>query len=265
MRRRSRRAFQIENADRHYRSILLPLTFDTWKQKWRYFAILQRRVERDRRNSILTRCLHWWNYRTRSTIKESDQKHNEISLRRMFGAWLGEVRRKQERLNSVTLANVLELWKARASTTKDLRIKAERWNRQHVLRQTWKVWFFRTCSVKTVLYYDIKLKQRNLAWWIFKARRLREMKRYANYLARKRTIASMIKKWRDAVQTNMFQIEEANSYRRFQILSKAFAVWHRSQELSLRAALFSAKVDNKLVGLAWERWRTTTYVPSLSN
>jgi hypothetical protein len=263
IRRRSHHTFMRETADRHYRLILLPLTFDTWKQKWRYFAVLQRRVERDRKNSIMTRCLNWWRYRTQSAVRQCNQIHNKITLRRMFNAWLTEVRRKQDRLNSVTLSNVLEMWKAKASTTKDLRQTAERWNRRHILRQFWKVWFFRTCSVKTVLYYDIKLKQRKLAWWIFKARRLREMNRYAVFIARKKTITITLRKWKHSIQKNLAQSQEADLYRKHQILSTTFSLWHRGQELSIRAALFTAQVDNKLTNLAWEKWRTCTSIPLL--
>ena len=135
MRRRSRLNSQFEIADRHYRMILLPLTLETWKQKWRYFAVLQRRVERDRIGTILARCLNWWQYRNRLIVKQNERIHNEVALRRTFNAWLAQVRIKQQHLSSLTLSNVMERWKAKASTTRDLYAMAENWSRRHVLRQ----------------------------------------------------------------------------------------------------------------------------------
>ena len=258
IRRRSRVASQIETADRHYRSILLPLTFETWRQKWRYFAVLQRRVERDRVRSTLSRCVDWWKYRAQEALNQSERIRNEVGLRRMFKAWLGQVRVKQEQLNSVTLNNVMERWKAKTSTTRDLQAMADDWSRRHVLRQSWKEWFFRTCGVKTVQYYQIKLKQRTLARWVFRMRRIREMRRHALYMVRKKALFSAMIKWKSSAQNIATQVQHADFHWRSELLIKSLGMWQTAQQLSLRAGLLSDRIDNRLVSHAWTRWRDTT-------
>ena len=259
IRRRSRRISQYEIADRHYVSILLPLTYETWRQKWRYFAVLQRRVDRDRVRSILTRCVNWWRYSAEVARKQSERIHNEVALRRMFKAWHREVRLKQERLNSITLNNVMERWKAKASTTRDLQGIADRWSRQHTLRRSWKEWFFRTCGVKTVQYHQIKLKQRTLALWVFRMRRIRDMHRHAVWKVRKNVLAFVMTKWKSSARVAAAQMRHADLHRRNQLLFKYLTTWQTTQQLSLRAGLLSDRIDNRVVSNSWARWRSTTY------
>jgi hypothetical protein len=258
MRRRARLNSQIEIADRHYRLILLPLTLETWKQKWRYFAVLQRRVERDQIRIILARCLKWWRYRRQLTIKQNDRIHNEVALRRTFKAWLAQMRVKQQQLSSLTLSNVMERWKERASTTRDLNATAEDWSRRRVLCQYWKEWFFRTCSVKTVQYYEIKLKQRTLARWISKNRRCQKMNRHAGYMSRRKIAIMSLTKWKAASQNVSAQAEKAYDYWRLETLYTSISTWQKRQQLSLRAGLLSDKIDNHLISGVWTRWREIT-------
>ena len=258
MRRRSRLNSLVEIADRHYRMILLPLTLETWKQKWRYFAVLQRRVERDRIRTILARCLNWWLYRNRLIQKQNDRIHNEVALRRTFKAWLAQVWVRQQQLSSLTLSNVMERWKAKASTTRDLHAMAEQWSRRHVLRQFWKEWFFRTCSVKTVQYYQIKLIQRTLGQWVSRMRRFHKMKRHALYRSQKSRAIAGWTIWRTATQEVSAQMEIADRLWRHRILSASLVTWQRNQQLSLRAGLLGDQIDNRLTSRAWKRWREIT-------
>jgi hypothetical protein len=259
MRRRARLNSQIEMADRHYRHILLPLTFETWKQKWRYFAVLQRRVERDRIKVILARCLEWWRYRNQLILKQNDRIHNEVALRRTFKAWLSQICVKRQRMESLTLSNVMERWKEKASTTRDLHAMAENWSRRHTIHRYWKEWFFRTCSVKTVQYYQIKLKHRTLGQWKFRTQRAQQLNRHAGYMARKNIAISTLTKWKAATQKFSGQKERAKEYWRQNILFKYISIWRKNQQLSLRAALLGDKVDNELINRAWKRWREITY------
>lgn len=258
IRQRARGMAQADLANKHYRRVLLPLIFDTWKHKWRYFAILQRRVDRDRKRAVYSRCLGWWKYRTKSAQQENDRIHDEFVVLRMFKAWLTEVHRKQEQMNSLTLSNVLEKWKAKASTNKDLQVLADGWSRRHVLRQYWKEWFFRTCSAKTVQYHQIKLKQRALARWAFKTRRSREMTRHANFFSRRRLISFIFTKWQDRTKAAISCEEKADSHRKQKLMLSCIKSWQRNQQLSLRMALFQDQIDNKLIKYAWRRWRLTT-------
>ena len=259
IRRRSRTSSLVQLADRHYRHILLPITFETWKRKWRYFAILQRRVERDRAKTILARCLDWWRYSTLHTIKRNDRIHNEVALRRMFRAWLIHVRIKQQRQASLTLSNVMEKWKAKAATTRDLNVTADNWSRQRLLRQFWKEWFFRTCSVKTVQYYQIKLKQRALGRWLFKMRRLHDMKRRARYVAHRNLALTALTKWAGASQATSEQMERAERHYQHRLLLTSLRKWERNQQLSLRVGLLGDRIDSRLIRDAWIRWRNVTY------
>ena len=258
MRRCSRLNSQIEIADIHYRMILLPLTLETWKQKWRYFAVLQRRVERDRIRIILARCLNWWLYRNRLILKRNDHIHNEVALRRTFKAWLAQVRIRQQELSSLTLSNVMERWKSKASTTRDLQAMAEQWRRRRVLRQFWKEWFFRTCSVKAVQYYQIKLKRRALGQWVSRMRRFQTMRRHALYLSRKSVAIAAWTGWRRATHEVSAQVEIADRLWRNRMLSASLVIWQRNQQLSLRAGLLSDQIDNQLTSRAWKRWREIT-------
>jgi hypothetical protein len=259
IRERARGIAQIDLADKHYRRVLLPLVFETWKQKWRYFAVLQRRVDRDRSRGVYLRCLSWWKYRTKSAQQQNRRIHDRTVLRRMFKAWLCEVRTKHEQMNSLTLSNVLEKWKAKASTNRDLQCIADEWSRRHTLRQYWKEWFFRTCAVKTVQYHHIKLKQRALARWAFKNRRLREMTRRANLIWKRRLISTFLVKWRDLTETAVEGEKLADTHRKRNVLLASMRVWQRNQQFSLRVALFRDQIDNKLIECAWKRWRFTTY------
>jgi hypothetical protein len=259
IRERVRENTQIEFADKFYKRVLLPLIFDTWKEKWRYFAVLQRRVERDRKRSVSLRCLSWWKYRTRLMQQQNERIHNKVVLRRMFTAWVAEVRMKRDQMNSVTLSIVMEKWKAKASTNKDLQTIADGWRQKHVLRQFWKEWFFRTCGVKTVQYHQIKLKQRSLARWTFKMRRSREMNRRARLSSRRRLISSLFTRWQDRTEAAIAREEQADIHRRRTILRVSVKAWLRNQQLSLRSGLFQDQVDNKLMNYAWKRWRMTTY------
>jgi Sfi1 spindle body protein len=260
LRRRSRLTALRDIADSHYRHILVPLTFATWKEKWYYFAILHRRVERDRKRSIVTRCLDWWRYRAQFSLKRNRRIHNEVVLRRMFKAWLEEVRLRRDQLNSVTLQNVMELWKLKASTKQDLRATAEQWNRRRMLRQFWKEWFFQTCSVKTVQYYQIKLQQRSLGQWILKMRHLHEKQRRALFVARRRIIASAWTRWESSTYSVLEKVERADQDWKLRTLSLSLATWRRTQKLSLRAGLLRDKIDNRLIRRAWDRWREITYL-----
>jgi len=261
IRRRTRSDAQVEVAERHYRLILLPLTFETWKQKWRYFAVLERRVERDHIRTILVRCLDWWKYKTNLVIQQNERIHNEVVLRRMFKAWLGHVLIKQQQLNTLTLSHVMERWKAMALTTRDLYAKAEHWSRQRVLRQFWKEWFFRTCSVKTVQYYMIKLKQRALAKWMYKIRLIREMNRRAAHIRQKTLLKLAWAKWDTAAQSIVSREERANRHWGRRAISASFRTWRRNRHLFLGAGLFGDKMDNKLISRCWARWRELTYQP----
>ena len=246
-------------ADLHYRHILLPITFETWKQKWRYFAVLQRRVERDRIRTILARCIEWWRYSTLQLTKQNERIHNEVALRRTFNAWLRHVQIKQHRQASLTLSNVMERWKAKVSKTRALNVTADNWSRQRLLLQFWKEWFFRTCSVKTVQYSDIKLKQRALGRWMFKMRRLHEMDRRAGYVARRNMALTALTKWAVASQAALEQTERAEIRRRHHLLFTSLQIWKRNQQLSLRASLLADRIDNRLIRDAWIRWRDVTY------
>lgn len=259
IRRRSRLTSLVQVADQHYRHILLPITFETWKKKWRYFAVLRRRVERDRIKTILARCLDWWRYNTLHAIKRNDRIHNEVALRRMFNGWLDHVRIKQQRQASLTLSNVLEKWKAKASTTRDLNVTAENWARQRLLRLFWKEWFFRTCSVKTVQYYRIKLKQRALGRWLFKMRRLHEMSRRARFVAHRNVALTALTKWAVASQTVSEQTERAERHHRHRLLLTSLRIWERNQQFSLRIGLLGDRIDNRLIRDAWIRWRDVAY------
>src|SRR2546423_4926970 len=229
IRERVRESARVEIADKFYKCVLLPLIFDTWKQKWRYFAVLQRRVERDRKRSVSLRCLSWWKYRTRLTRQQNERIHNKVVLQRMFTAWITEVRVKREEMNSVTLSNVMEKWKAKASTNKDLQTIADGWSRQHVLRLFWKEWFFRTCGVKTVQYHQIKLKQRTVARWAFKMRRSREMNRHAKLFSRRRLISSLFTRWQDRTEAAIVREEKADIHWRGTVMRASIKTWSRNQ------------------------------------
>jgi len=258
IRERARGVAQADRADKYYRQVLLPLIFETWKHKWRYFAILQRRVDRDRKRAVYSRCFNWWQYRTKSAQRVNDRIHNELVVRRMFKAWLNEVHRKQEQMNSLTLSNLLEKWKAKASTNKDLQVLADGWSRRRILRQYWKEWFFRTCAAKTVQYHQIKLKQRALARWAFKTRRSREMTRHANLFSRRRLILFFYTKWQDMTDAAISREEKADIHRKQRLLLSSIRIWKRNQQFSLRMALFQDQIENKLIKYAWKRWRLTT-------
>ena len=238
--------------------MLVPLAFETWKQKWTYFAVLCRRVELDRTRTILARCLSWWRYSTRLAIQRNDRIHNEVALRRMFKAWLQEVRQKREEMNSFTLQHVMERWKTKASTTRDLNEMAETWNRRRILRNLWKEWFFRTCAVKTVQYHQIKLKQRTMVAWVHRTRRIGGMKHHAKYVARKRIITQMWERWRSASDVNLSYVELADNHWRHNVLSAALNTWKKTLHLTLRAGLFRDRIDNQALAQGWTRWRDIT-------
>jgi Sfi1 spindle body protein len=260
IRRHSRLSSQTELADRHYRQMLVPLAFETWKQKWRYFAVLCRRVELDRTKTILARCLTWWRYATRLEIQRNERIHNEVVLRRMFKGWLREIREKREEMNSVTLQHVMERWKAKASTTRDLHAMSETYNRRRILRQFWKEWFFRTCAVKTVQYYQIKLKQHTIGKWIRRARHIRVLNRHAKYIARNKVITHTWDRWRSALDSRLSDGDLADNHFKQNSLFAAINSWKKTLQLSLRAGLFTARTNNKLLAHAWTRWRDITYV-----
>jgi hypothetical protein len=178
----------------------------------------------------------------------------------MFNAWLNEARLKQEQLNSATLNSVMERWKAKASTTRDLQAIADRWSRGRTLRRSWKEWFFRTCGVKTVQYYRIKLRQRTLALWAFKSRRIREMNRHALYKSRRKLLASAMARWESSTKTAIIQADSADNHLQNQVLLKYLRIWQTAQQLSLRAGLLKDRIDNRLMRSAWRRWRDTTYI-----
>jgi len=263
IRRQSHVNSRAQIANRHYRHILLPLTFETWREKWRYFAVLQRRVERDRARTILTRCLTWWRYRATATTDQNERIHNEVVLRRMFRGWLRQTRLSQERLNSITLSNVLECWKAQTSTKQDLQTTAERWSRHHTLRKFWKEWFFRTCSVKTVQYYEIKLKQRLLVHWAFRTHQVRDQYRRSKIKSQRRLARLTIARWKMRVNDMAAQSDFAQRYWQTQTLHKALDRWRLAQQASLRAGLLRDQIENRLVFTAWVRWRDSTYDPFL--
>ena len=242
-----------------------PLIFETWKHKWRYFAVLQRRVDRDFDRGVYIRCLSWWKYRTKSVQQENHRIHDELVVRRMFKAWLTEVRLKHEQMNSLTLSNVLDKWKAKASTNKDLQAIADEWSRRHIFRQYWKEWFFRTCAVKTVQYHQIKLKQRALARWAYKIRRLQEMTRHATLYRRRRLILSLFTKWQDMTHLAITSEEQADTHRKRNVMLATMRAWQRNQQLSLRRALFQDQINNKMIKYAWNRWRLTAYGLLLPN
>ena len=258
IRRQSRCNSQLDTADRHYRLIILPLTFKTWKQKWYYFAILSRRVERDRTRAILARCLTWWRYRNKLVQKQCSRIHNEVALRRMFKVWLGQVREKRLRLNSLTLSNVMERWKARTSATWDHHSTAEQWNRRRVLRQCWKEWFFRTRSAKTIQYYQIKLLQRTLAQWIFKTRQMQEKIGHAIYCAHERTIISAWATWKSAKETVHNRIAQAEIVWKHRTLLMSIQTWRRTLQLSLRCALLCNKREIGVTRRTLTMWREAT-------
>jgi hypothetical protein len=265
IRERARGIAHANLADNYYRRVLLPLIFETWKHKWRYFAVLQRRVDRDFDRGVYIRCLSWWKYRTKSVQQENHRIHDELVVRRMFKAWLTEVRLKHEQMNSLTLSNVLEKWKAKASTNKDLQAIADEWSRRHIFRQYWKEWFFRTCAVKTVQYHQIKLKQRALARWAYKIRRLQEMTRHATLYRRRRLILSLFTKWQDMTHLATTSEEQADTHRKRNVMLATMRAWQRNQQLSLRRALFQDQINNKMIKYAWNRWRLTAYGLLLPN
>jgi hypothetical protein len=183
----------------------------------------------------------------------------------MFKAWLTEVRLKHEQMNSLTLSNVLEKWKAKASTNKDLQAIADEWSRRHIFRQYWKEWFFRTCAVKTVQYHQIKLNQRALARWAYKIRRLQEMTRHATLYRRRRLILSLFTKWQDMTHLATTSEEQADTHRKRNVMLATMRAWQRNQQLSLRRALFQDQINNKMIKYAWNRWRLTAYGLLLPN
>ena len=259
IRRHARLHGLVQVADQHYCSILLPVTLETWKAKWRYFAVLARRVERDRVRFILFRCLTWWKFRVRQILLQNERIHNEVSLRRAFSSWLTLVRVKQEHLNTRTLFNVMERWKSKTSTNRDLRQVAERWNRQRFLRRCWKEWFFQTCSVKTVQYYQIKLKQRGLGRWISQYKRLRKMQRLANYTSIRKLATDFLLHWQTATRNLLYQTELAHILGQRRILTTCMNTWRRAQQLSIRASLLQDKIDNRALIHSWQRWKDLTY------
>jgi Sfi1 spindle body protein len=259
IRRRTRVVTMEQLADRHYRSILLPVTLETWKAKWRYFAILTRRVGRDRIRTILLRCLTWWKFKLRQSRLQDERIHNEVSLRRAFSAWLTLVRIKQEHMNTRTLSNVMQRWKSKASTNRDLSTVAERCNRQRLLRRFWKDWFFQTCSVKTVQYYQIKLKQRALGAWLSKHKRVRKMQRLAHYTGIRKLATTFLLHWECTARNVLDRIELADLLRQRRLLTTSLNKWRKAQHLSIRAGLLSDKIDNKYLVRSWRRWRDLTY------
>ena len=259
IRRRTRLVTMVKLADQHYRSILLPVTLETWKAKWKYFAILSRRVERDRIRTILIRCLTWWKFRLRQSLVQDERVHNEFYLRRAFSAWLMLVRLKQEHMKTHTLSNIIQRWKSKASTNRDLRMVAERWNHQHLLRRFWKDWFFQTCSVKTVQYYEIKLKQRALGAWISERKRIRKMQRLAHYTTIRKLATTFLLRWESTARNVLDRIELADLLGQRCLLSTSLKKWRKSQHLSIRAGLLSDKIDNKYLVHSWRRWKDLTY------
>jgi len=177
----------------------------------------------------------------------------------MFKGWIGQVRIKQQHLSSLTLSNVMERWKAKASTSRDLQDMAERWSRRRTLRQFWKEWFFHTCSVKTVQYYQIKLKQRTLGQWLFRFRRSQKMRHHAIYMWRRKISILAWSRWRANVQAIEAQVENVDRRWRYQVMSASLQTWRRNQQLSLRGCLLGDQVNNRLIVHAWKKWRDTTY------
>ena len=259
IRRHSRLRGMVQVADQQYRSILLPVTLETWKAKWRYFAVLARRVERDRIRCILLRCLTWWKFRVRQNLLQHERRHNGVILSRAFSAWLALVRMKQEHLNTRTLFNVLERWKSKTSTNRDLCEVAERSNRQRVLRRFWKAWFFQTCSVKTVQYYQMKLKQRGLVRWISRYKRLHKMQRLAHYSAIRKLATIFLLHWQTAARNLLDRTELTDFLRQRRILTTCLNTWRRAQKLSIRASVLRDKIDNRHIIHSWRRWKDLTY------
>jgi hypothetical protein len=266
IRRRSRFHTTALVADLHYRSILLPVTLETWKAKWRYFAILTRRVEQDRIRVILLRCLTWWKFRLRQILQRNERIHNEVALRRAFSSWLTLIRVKQDHLDTRTLSSVMERWKSRASTNRDLSLLAERSDRQRLLRRFWKEWFFQTCSVKSVQYYQLKLKQRTLSLWVLKYKRFRKMERLAHYSAIRKLATLFLLQWIAASRNLLDRTELAGLLRHRHLLTTSLNSWRKVQRLSIRAGLLGDKIDNKLLTHFWLRWKNLTFVlPSFHN
>ena len=258
-RRHRRLRGMVQVADQHYRSILLPVTLETWKAKWRYFAVLARRVERDRIRCILLRCLTWWKFRVRQNLLQNERRHNEVILSRAFSSWFALIRVKQEQLNTRTLVNVMERWKSKTSTNRNFREVAERSNRQHVLRRFWKEWFFQTCSVKTVQYYQIKLKQRGLGRWISQYKQLRKMQRLAHYSAIRKLATSFLLHWQTAARNLLDRTELADLLRQRRIVATCMNTWRRVQQLSIRASVLRDEIDNRHIIQSWRRWKDLTY------
>lgn len=260
IRRRTRSLSFLDIADKHYRTIILPITFETWKQKWRYFAILRRRVERDRRRVILDRCLHWWRYTVRVAKAQNKRVRDELLLRRIFKTWLRHARVRKEYSDTLTLSSVMDRWKAKASSHRHLYRTAEHWNRQKVLRRAWKDWFFRTCSVKTVQYYELKLRQRSLSHWVLRIRRLREINRRVEIILRRKVASSALRKWRSALHNIINQNAQAGLLRQHKLLAETLRTWQRNLHISLRAGLLADKIGNEILRRAFERWKVTTYI-----
>jgi len=262
-RRRSRVATQLEMADRHYRMILLPITFETWKQKWRYFAILRRRVERDWGKKTLDRCLTWWKFSTEESRSDSRRIRYRLLMKRMYRTWLRRFRLRRDHKNSLTMSTVLDHWVQKTSGYRDLHRVAQHWDRRHVVRRFWREWFFRTCLVKTVQYYDIKLKQRCLARWVLRMRHLHELIRRGKIIHRRKLVSSALQNWKFSLSIILNQNAEATSQWRHRVLTESLHSWRRNLQLSLRAILLKEKIGNELLRVAFHRWKTTTYTNSL--
>jgi hypothetical protein len=259
LRRSSRLSTLYEMADRHYSMILLPITFGTWKQKWQYFAILQRRVDRDSRKRTLSRCVAWWRFTTVQSLSAAENLYVSLLMRRIFRIWHRKLRYRRAQMNVATMSTVIEHWKSKASSYRDLSQIAERWDRRHRLRRSWKEWFFRTCSVKTVQYYEMKLKQRSLARWIVQQRRLREVSRRVDFIYARKLLSFAIQRWNSSLSNILSQTAQASSHWKSRILIAALHIWQRNLQLSLRASLIQDKVGNQAMRFAFERWKMTTY------
>lgn len=223
-------------AEHRDRQILLRQAFDSWRthivERWqigeteRFFEHLERRAGRARDLFLLTKAFTHWAYSASDGVQRTSLARRHILRSRYFKAWREITAINELKVRRQILRRFFSTWKRRLVGTSICAANAADSFAHNLIQKIFWSWFWAFCQRRAPLWWADNLRRRQLASWVQRIRRCRELEHLAQESYRHKVSLEIYLVWKRKMIHYAVQRRQASEFRTTISLEMAIAEWH---------------------------------------
>ncbi|OLL25758.1 Protein sfi1 [Neolecta irregularis DAH-3] len=243
--------------ERDHRALLAE-AFVSWREKSKFFRLLQKRASKARSIIIVEKSLSKW----RSRYNNRSQDHRDLAdyfnsiflLRSCLKKWRYRISNDTHKGKLFLLDLMLQKWKCKYTRIKKLECQAEALYRRYLLALSWKDWFFKTCQTRATIYYNLKLAGKAVIVWINWTREAKILEIRADRVYRENIKRDYLNIWIKKLRVLQDMKMRASMYHEAKVIRYALDNWKRDTKLRKAATGYRQKIDEKLIQDCFVIW-----------